>query len=297
MNTPTPRACASVHDGQMVSFNCTAVAWALDQNVPSASASRLLIEIARRSSGGRCASTQIVLGTACKLSERQTRTLLASLVDCGVVKRTRQGGAGQGRQPDVYELVGYVESQAEEQPAETADWATGNGQSLPVAPLATGNFDRQKLPVEATGNASPTPPYIKTTTSNTEVSSDRPELGVEGGLGETPFALEPPRTKTRKPRRAARQVATEDSMPAEMTIRMVSDAAAAGYVNGSGQALFRQWRDGHIAKGTEIANHEASFRTWIGNAPKFGNPPPKASARSAYAGIRPNPYIQRAKHC
>lgn len=70
---PTP-----VHSVVMHPLTCAAISWALDQDVSSASASRLLIEIARRSHGGRCAATQKALGEACKLSERQTRTLKGS---------------------------------------------------------------------------------------------------------------------------------------------------------------------------------------------------------------------------
>lgn len=92
----------------------------------------------------------------------------------------------------------------------------------------------------------------------------------------TPPALLPEQPVARAPERSTRKrafTATDETMPREMTIRMVADAAEAGYVNGSGQEQFRRWRTNRIANGTKIACVESSFRTWLDRAPQFGMPP------------------------
>lgn len=265
-------------EGDADGMNCSAVAWALAQDVSSASASRLLIEIARHSVGGRCATTQIALGGACKLSERQTRTLLASLVADKAIERTRQGGEGKGRAPDLYVLRGYIEDRACEQPAVSADShdatgndahieATGNGQSSPEAMVQPAIDDRKKLPVGATGNSAPTPSIR--TTSSVEDNLQAPEPSVEGGLGDLfdpPAApTKPKRGGTKRRPRQAKFYATDESMPTEPNEAMGEYAASKHLVNGTRESEFGKFRRYHIRERSLIKSIEQRWETWVDN--------------------------------
>lgn len=262
-------------------MNCEAVKWARAQNVRSASAGRLLIEIAALSEDGQCSRTQAELGRLCKLSERQTRTLIAQLAEDGVIRRTRVGGTGKGRAPDVYELVGFEATRqpaivAASVPAKIAGSpeatgnnkqvaATGNRQELPVAPKATGEDCRTTLPVAATGNAPPRTPY-KNITLPLELNPETPELDGEGGAGGAP-----------KRRAKPKFTATDATMPSEPSAKMREFASGKGFVNGSVDRMFEQWRNHHIAKGTVLADADASFRTWVGNQIDWGKGPAQSS--------------------
>lgn len=284
---PTPHASAQAHSGEMLSLNCAAIEWALSQDVSSASASRLLIEIARYSTGGRCARTQRDLSAACKLSERQTRTLLAALVADGAVKRHRNGGTGAGRSPDSFELVGYMELSAIcRQPAIPADSQNGNRQSLPEAEPCNGQSsplageqpamdDRKKLPLGATGNTAPTPPSITTTLSEQD-NPDRPELVLDGGLGET----KPKRSKPagRKRPRREKFYATEETMPTAPNAEMGAYAASKHLLNGTREEQFGKFRRWHIREGTLIASLEQRWETWVDNWAKNNPQKPMGSA-------------------
>ena len=310
-NDRQPRASENqCNDGGMHPLNCAAISWALDVSVSSASASRLLIEIARRSEGGRCAATQKALGEACKLSERQTRTLIASLIADGAIKRTRQGGTGAGRAADVYDLQGYSEAK---QPAiSAASQATGNERHLG----ATGEdcrltvpdggqpaiSDRKKLPVGATGNGTPIPPIDITPISQKEVvlNSEREESSLERGLGSGLFGeaalsdVAPPATPTsakpkRRPRRA-KFYATDEAMPAEPNPEMLAYAAEKGMRNGTlaeQHGKFRRW---HIRERTLIACLEQRWETWADNWARSNPVRPEGGAPPGYrlGGIGPD---------
>lgn len=295
-NTASAEPLAPLNKGESGEMNCAAIAWALAQDVYSASAGRLLIEIARRSIGGHCVSTQIDLGLACKLSERQTRTLLASLTADGFVKRTRQGGAGKGRAPDRYELLGYVEA-ACEQPAifagshdatgsERQIEVTGNGQSSPEAALATGSFDRQSSPDEATGNSAPTPPIRTTTTVEDNPSPSEPSF--EGGVGGelfTPTEAPPAKAKTgtkRRPRRT-KFYATEETMPLEPNEAMREYAMGKHMFNGNLAEQFGKFRRYHIRERSLIASLEQRWETWADN---WGDRNPKRPDGAAPKGFK-----------
>lgn len=273
-----------------------AIMWALEQDVSSASASRLLIEIARRSVGGKCAERQTVLAAACKLSERQTRTLIASLVADKAIMRTRQGGSGAGRLADVYTLQGYVEIK---QPAVLTDsqeatgndvhiGATGNRQSSPEAGGQPAKSERQSLPEGATGNSAPTPPIR--TTSPVEANLQAPELEANGGLGGELFGDAPPAPK--KPRGTARRpkrekfYATEETMPEAPNAEMTSYATSKKLINGTCGEQFGKFRRYHIRKRTLIASLEQRWETWVDNWAKE-NPPRADGAPPGYklAGI------------
>lgn len=252
-----------------------AIMWALEQDVSSASASRLLIEIARRSVGGKCSERQTVLATACKLSERQTRTLIASLVADKAITRTRQGGSGAGRLADVYELQGYVEIK---QPAvlsgsqdatgsDTHIAAGGNRQSSPEAVEQPALSDRKTLPEGATGNSAPTPPIR--TTSSVEDNLPAPEPSVEGGLGDLfdpPAApTKPKRGGTKRRPRQAKFYATDESMPAEPNDAMCEYAASKHLVNGTRESEFGKFRRYHIRERSLIKSIEQRWETWVDN--------------------------------
>lgn len=85
---------------------------------------------------------------------------------------------------------------------------------------------------------------------------------------------EPEASTRRKPRVGA----TERTLPAELSPGMRKAADKAGYLNGTGDAQFELWRDWHLARGSLIADFDASFRTWIANAQRFdAQRSPKAS--------------------
>lgn len=156
-----------------------------------------------------------------------------------------------------------------------------------VSAKQSSKINERNIQVTATPEIPPTPPINNNSLSESRANPETPVFELEGGLGET----KPKRTRAAKPKRTA----TEETMPTAMSDTMRENATKAGYLNGSGEALFRNWRDFHIGKGTLIANHEASFRTWIGNAPRYGNPPPsqkpqQARPRSGPPGIYPMNY-------
>lgn len=269
-NDQRPSLSEAGHHGEMSSFNCAAVQWALNQDVSSASSSRLLIEIARQSEGGRCIATQVSLGAACKLSERQTRTLLASLVADKAITRTRQGGTGTGRLADVYELKGYLESK---QPAISADSheATGSeAQFAPpidrqLSPVAT-DLDRKSLPEGATGNAAPTPPIRTTSTLEDNLQPTEPSLNRGlGDLFEPEVKSKPKRAGTTRRPRQEKFYATEDSMPTEPNGPMGEYAASKHLLNGTRAAEFSKFRRYHIRERSLIKSLEQRWETWVDN--------------------------------
>lgn len=88
-----------------------------------------------------------------------------------------------------------------------------------------------------------------------------------------------------------KRVSTEATLPAAPTEAMVRDASGRGFVNGSLATEFGKWRDYHLAHGTAIADHDASFRTWLGNALRFRSPDrPSSAASQNRPRIYPNPY-------
>lgn len=87
-----------------------------------------------------------------------------------------------------------------------------------------------------------------------------------------------------------KRVSSEATLPAAPTAAMVRDAEARGFVNGSLTTEFAKWRDYHLAHGTAIADHDASFRTWIGNAIRFRTPDRPSNGAPFRPRIYPNPY-------
>lgn len=122
-------------------------------------------------------------------------------------------------------------------------------------------------------NIPPPHPPINTS-SNSEGNSEHTEPSLNRGPGDLFGGAKP----ARKSRRKTKSIATDQTMPKEPSARMLSDATNAGLVNGSRTDAFEAWRDWHIAKGSEIADHEASFRMWLRNGKKF------AAAKTAKGG-------------
>lgn len=92
------------------------------------------------------------------------------------------------------------------------------------------------------------------------------------------------------PRRARKRpvsIATDATLPAEPTPGMC-DAASARGLDASLRTEFAKWRDYHLSRGTKIADHDASFRTWLGNVIAFRKPAGNGAA--ARPAIYPNPY-------
>lgn len=236
--------------------------------------------------------TQARLAAHTGFSLRQIGTLLKALETAGILTRERRGGAGTGRLPDRHTLNPAALRIAESPNAqceEVADCA------LPIADCPAPKTPRAATtaqippiadcPVSADAQ---NPPYDN---NSTPLANLQPQLLVEGGVGETKpdFALTPPGRRTREPKPAKR--ASEASMPKAMTARMRADANAAGKLNGTGEAEFARWRDHHLTKATEIADHEASFRTWLRNAEKFAAQDKARAPVSVRNGVyrRPRP--------
>lgn len=106
------------------------------------------------------------------------------------------------------------------------------------------------------------PPYDN---NSTPLFDNLRSVVGEEGSGEEPACAAPkPKTKSVRGPKLARP-ATEATMPAAMTPGMRAAADKAGKLNGSGEAEFERWRNHHLAKATAIADHNASFRTWLTN--------------------------------
>jgi uncharacterized protein YdaU (DUF1376 family) len=94
------------------------------------------------------------------------------------------------------------------------------------------------------------------------------------------------RAGARKPKSKSARIATDSTLPAALTLAMLEAATARG-LEASAPAEFAKWRDYHLSRGTKIADHEASFRTWLGNVIAFRRPITPSASRPA---IYPNPY-------
>ena len=81
-----------------------------------------------------------------------------------------------------------------------------------------------------------------------------------------------------------------NNIPAEPTPKMIEAAKDRGFVNGSLKAQFDRWRDFHIGKGTMIADVEASFRTWLGNAVTYAQRD-KAAGRHVAPEAKPRQLV------
>jgi predicted transcriptional regulator len=116
------------------------------------------------------------------------------------------------------------------------------------------------------------------TNSTVEDNHQPPEPSFEGGLGEL-FDDKP----ARKTKRRVKRVATDETMPRQPTANMIAHAAKNDFFNGTVAAMFDAWRDWHIAAGSQIADYEASWRTWVGKRVEW-------RAKDAAKGAMPKGY-------
>lgn len=103
------------------------------------------------------------------------------------------------------------------------------------------------------------------------------------------FALNGDNAPKRRSRRKPKLVATDETMPREPTRKMLEHAAENKFYNGTVERMFAKWRDHHISRGTEIADYEASWRTWVSNAIDFRDRDEAKATRGAKpAGVGPD---------
>lgn len=118
-----------------------AVAWAIVMQAGGPSAKAVLMSIANYADVyGECWQDQQTLAEGAELGVRQFRTILAALVERGLVVKQRRGGDGKGRKSDLLRLrmrempVIITAKRKPEAVAEDRQPAiSGNRQSLPVA--------------------------------------------------------------------------------------------------------------------------------------------------------------------
>lgn len=170
---------------------------------------------------------------------------------------------------------------------------SGRNAEVTRSPKRSSEINARNTDVTALPEIPPAPPNNITLSSKVSSNLQTPVPSFEGGPGETLFGDELPKRK-RQSRAKLRYRATEESMPAVMTPKMTEHATANGFVNGTVTAMFSAWRDHHIERGNEIADHEASWRKWVGNAVKWGRGPTKqpnrASTQMPARGIYRNVY-------
>lgn len=84
------------------------------------------------------------------------------------------------------------------------------------------------------------------------------------------------------------------SVPADlsMTDGARSFAAGRGFLNGNAEALWERFTAHHAAKGTQFANIEAGWRTWVLNEIKFNGERNVESASFAGRGERPRSAVE-----
>lgn len=173
----------------------------------------------------------------------------------GLIARVKGGGAAHTKYQPTRNME--VTRNVEVTTAETSTLRAAFG----VAPTETITTDMVVTSVTGGRNNPPLEPPIRTT-SNSEPSNT--EFVVEGTGGDL-FGGKPARKTRRKPK----IVATNETMPREPTAAMLKHAGENDFYNGNVERMFAKWRDFHIAKATPIADHEASWRTWVGNAVEF----------------------------
>jgi len=196
-----------------------------------------------------------VIADECGCAANSIPRAAKKLEAIGLIKRAKGGGTRN----TTYELTRnlHVARNMEVTTADTSTLRAANSDAQ------TETTTRDMVVTQVTGgrNIAPPDPPIRTT-STSETLPETEEDVSTGGVGE--FALE-----SDEPKRKQRRKATERSMPKKPTPAMLKHAAEKGFVNGTAQQMFDEWRDWHIARATEIACHEASWRTWVGKRVKW----------------------------
>jgi len=131
----------------------------------------------------------------------------------------------------------------------------------------------------------PTPPYKNITPlSKTELNPETPEPSFERGPGKTLFG---DADAPKQPRRKAHPkfVATDDTLPREITPEMERIATERGMVNGTRAQEFADWRRWHIDGETVMTFANRSWTTWVKNWAER-----KASGGRSF-GAKPSPKL------
>ena len=121
--------------------------------------------------------------------------------------------------------------------------------------------------VETRNNPPPHPP--NNTNSLFEDNHQPSEPSFEGGLGEL-FGDERPKRVRRK--QAAKFVASDETLPPQLTPEMREIAIEARLINGTCDQQFAQWRRWHIRERTVMTYPARSWQTWVNNWAKRNQP-------------------------
>lgn len=275
MNTPTPHAFGTGHDGEMLCISSSL----LRGNSGLTRVELALLAFVYDHPDSQATRAEIARDCGC--AANSVPRAAKKLVELGLIERMTAGCKATTYRPkrntDVTVTVSERNVEVTRNTEVTVSKRNRNA-DVTIEPKQALRINERNNDVTVHPTTAPTPPNI---TTNSNLS--------DGGLGEG-FALSAEPDKPKRRRKAPPIEANDDNMPAAMSAKMRARADDAGYLNGSGEALFREWRDNAIAVGKVIKNHDASFSTWVGRAPRYGNPPPRKSGN----GVMPNPYIQRA---
>jgi DNA-binding transcriptional regulator YhcF (GntR family) len=123
----------------------------------------------------------------------------------------------------------------------------------------------------AAGTRNSPPPHPPNNTNSLSEDNHQPsEPNFEGGLGEL-FGDEP-RPKRIRRKQAPKFVASDETLPAQLTPEMREIATEARLINGTCDQQFAQWRRWHIREKTVMSYPARSWQTWVNNWAKR-NPP------------------------
>lgn len=100
---------------------------------------------------------------------------------------------------------------------------------------------------------------------------------TEGGAGGEQFALSPPATKRVRRKQHPKFVATNETLPREITPEMGEIATDAKMINGTCADQFKQWRRYHIENETVMTFANRSWQTWVNNWAKRNQPGPNGA--------------------
>jgi hypothetical protein len=229
---------------------------------------------------GRATISKAELGLVVGIGERQVSNIIRALEGKELIQRQRVAGASRGANcyvigPANRKSISERKAVADEKPVAERQPVSGN--QLPNGNQAT-DFELVGEP-EPKKKAPHTLKRKTTPTQTSESQTQSKDSGMKGGLG----------GKTSRVK--LRFFATDATLPTELTPRMLQDAVKHGFLNGSAEQQFKEFRDYHIGRGTEMADVEAYFRTWLGKSNEFAGRNQRREIRSApstsSSGVRP----------
>jgi len=281
MNTPTPPACAAGHDGEMHP-SCTALTWLFEEAQRREFKPRqvaVLAMLLASQSAGHVSITKLQIGALVGLSERQVAEALREIAD---IIETRRGGRNGNRYvvrdgstgsqpPEVERRLSNITSGLP--PVIKHNQRPTTGSQPPVTDHNQRPAAVEILPPIRTRTRAETPINITTTT---QLYPERPE---SSGESVTQRAL----TTVAVPERLSGPMT--ETMP--YTDGMREFAANMGFVNGTGESLFEQFRDHQLSKNGISANWAASWRKWVRDEIKYRGAPNAERSHSSYDVRRP----------